>query len=156
MIRKRSGQTSIELLMILPVFMLMLFFVLELGNIAYHTIIAHHAAYEMARVGSMVAVRKPGGMAEKSRIEAKLREQVRLMFSGRPENVSFTIKTEETSKDPQSSGHVNEDLIVTLNYSMYLIFPGTSFILADPPDKRLARRNLQAVVRMPIERPLLN
>lgn len=156
MIRKRGGQTVIELLMILPVFMLMLFLILELGNIAYHTIIAHHAAYEMARVGSMVAVRKPGGATEEYRIESKLKEQVRQMFSEKLVNVTFTTKVETTSLDPQSSGHVNEDLIVNLNYQMKLIFPGTSWIFADPPNKRLGLRMLYASVRMPIERPLRN
>ena len=32
--------------------MLMIFFILEYGNIAYHTIIANHASYEFARIGA--------------------------------------------------------------------------------------------------------
>ena len=34
--KKRGGQVTAELMLILPVFMLMIFFVLEYGNIAYH------------------------------------------------------------------------------------------------------------------------
>jgi len=57
-LRKRGGQVTAELMLILPVFMLMIFFVLEYGNIAYHTLIANHASYEFARIASLVAVKK--------------------------------------------------------------------------------------------------
>ena len=56
--KKRGGQVTAELMLILPVFMLMIFFVLEYGNIAYHMILANHASYEFARIGSLVAVKK--------------------------------------------------------------------------------------------------
>ncbi len=50
MLRNKGGQTVIELIVVLPVFMMIIFVVLELGNIAYHTLIAHHISYERARV----------------------------------------------------------------------------------------------------------
>ena len=46
--RKREGQVTVELVLILPVLMLMVFFILEYGNIAYHTILANHASYVLA------------------------------------------------------------------------------------------------------------
>ncbi|ACC98759.1 hypothetical protein Emin_1209 [Elusimicrobium minutum Pei191] len=141
--------------MILPIFMFMLFLVLELGNIAYHTIIAHHAAYEMARVGGMVGVTRPGAPTDKGRIESKLKEQSALMFAGRQDKITFKVSLDRTSMDPQSTAHPNEDVIVEVYYPVRLVFPGTSFIFADPP-KRLGRRELRATVRMPVERPLLN
>ena len=52
--RERDGQITVELMLILPVLMLMVFFILEYGNIAYHTIIANHASYEFARIGALV------------------------------------------------------------------------------------------------------
>ena len=61
MLRNKGGQTVIELVVVLPVFMMIIFVVLELGNIAYHTLIAHHISYELARVGSMVGVKKHSG-----------------------------------------------------------------------------------------------
>jgi len=133
----------------------MLFAVLELGNIAYHTIIAHHAAYEMARVAGMVGVRTAGGRTDKSRIESKLRDQADLMFAGRPDKITFTTSLETTSVDPQSAGHVNEDVIVNVTYPIRLIFPGTSWLLADPP-KYLGMKYITATVRMPVERALIN
>ena len=57
---KRAGQVTVELLLVLPVFMLLLFFIMELGNLAYQTILVHHCAYELARIGSLVAG-PPGG-----------------------------------------------------------------------------------------------
>jgi len=155
MVRGRGGQTIVELILILPVFMLMLFGVLELGNIAYHTIIAHHAAYEMARVAGMVGVTKIGGATDKGRIDGKLREQVSLMFKDIQDKPVFTTELEVTSVDPQSAGHPNEDVIVRLTYPVHLIFPGTNWLLADRP-KYLGIRKLYVKVRMPVERPLLN
>ncbi|WP_428898240.1 TadE-like protein [Parelusimicrobium proximum] len=152
---KKRGQTVVELLLILPVFMMMLFFILELGNIAYHTIVAHHAAYELARVGGLVAVRKQGGPTDRSRIQQKLKEMQTLMFKNKAAKLTFKVDVERTSKDPQSKTHTNEDVIVTLTYPVKLVFPGTSFIFADNP-KRLGIRKVHAQVRMPIERPLLN
>jgi len=155
MSRGRGGQTLVELLVILPFFMLMLFAVLELGNIAYHTIVAHHAAYEMARVAGMVGVTKMGGATDKSRIDGKLQEQAAQMFAGSPDRISFTTRLETTNVDPQSAGHINEDVIVDVTYPMHLVFPGTSWLLADPP-KYLGIKYLKASVRMPVERPLIN
>ena len=64
MLRNKGGQTVIELVVVLPVFMMIIFVVLELGNIAYHTLIAHHISYELARVGSMVGVKKHSGKTD--------------------------------------------------------------------------------------------
>ncbi|MDR0291871.1 MAG: pilus assembly protein [Elusimicrobium sp.] len=155
MIRGRRGQTIVELLLILPFFMLMLFAVLELGNIAYHTILAHHAAYEMARVAGMVGVTKMGGATDKSRIDSKLREQADMLFAGRNDRLTFATSLETTSYDAQNPTHVNEDVIVEVTYPVRLIFPGTSWLLADQP-KYLGMKYLKASVRMPVERPLIN
>ncbi len=155
-IRGKKGQTVVEVLLVMPVFFLMLFFVMELANIAFHSIISHHAAYEFARIGGLVGVTKQGGKTDKQRIEQKLRQYSQQMFKGR--NMGYTFKTRVvvTSKgDPQTKGHVNEDVEVTVTYPVRLIFPGTSWILADNPKKDGIRR-VYAKVRMPIERPTLN
>jgi len=60
---KRAGQVTVELLLVLPVFMLLLFFIMEMGNLGFHTILAHHCAYEMARVGSLVAGPNAGNIS---------------------------------------------------------------------------------------------
>ena len=57
--RRRSGQVLVEMMLILPFFFLIIFGVMEIGNIAFQTIVAHHAAYEAVRVGSLVAACGP-------------------------------------------------------------------------------------------------
>ena len=52
-IHRRRGQVTVELMLILPVFMLLIFFVLEYGNIAYRTLVLNHASYEFARIASL-------------------------------------------------------------------------------------------------------
>ena len=59
---------------------------------------------------------------------------------------------EKTLPDPQS-GQDNADLIITGSNNVRLIFPFSSLLLAKP--RGSGRRALQAVVRMPIESPLL-
>lgn len=156
MIKKSDGQTVIELLLILPVLMMIIFVILELGNIAYHTIIAHHASYELARVGSMVGVKKPSGGTDSGRVQSKMKEALENMFGFRKaELMQFSAVLKETSTDPQVRAHINEDLIVTLVYRIDLLFPLTSYVFADEP-KRLGIKRIKAAVRMPVERPLIN
>ena len=155
-IRKRDGQTVIELMLILPVFMLIIFVILELGNLAYHTIMAHHVSYELARVGSLVGVKKPSGGTDMMRINTKMKDALRTMLGlSRAQQMQFSAVLQQTSVDPQVKEHVNEDLIVTLVYRVNLIFPMTSYIFADEP-KKYGIKRIKATVRMPVERPLIN
>lgn len=150
-----KGQSSIELLLILPVFMLLIFFILELGNIAYHTILANHTSYELARIGSMVAVRDQGGRADSYVAEYRMKMALEKMFKRTAGSMNVKAVIQPTGRDPQTKGHVNEDLVVTLTYPIRLIFPGTKYVFADEP-KKLGKKKVRAVVRMPIEKPLLN
>lgn len=155
-IRKRDGQTVIELMLILPVFMMIIFVILELGNLAYHTIMAHHVSYELARVGSLVGVKKPSGGTDMMRINTKMKDALRTMLGlTRAQQMQFSAVLQKTSVDPQVKAHVNEDLIVTLVYRVNLIFPMTSYIFADEP-KKYGIKRIRATVRMPVERPLIN
>jgi hypothetical protein len=155
MVRGRGGQTVVELMLILPIFFLLFFFLLELGNIAYQTVVAHHAAYELARVAGMVGVTQQGGATNEMRIRQKLKQMSESMFKERGDRLEYELNLETTSKDPQSKGHSNEDVIVTVIYPVKMIFPMTNIIFADPP-KKLGIRRIRATVRMPVERPLLN
>ena len=80
MYRNKGGQTVIELIVVLPVFMMIIFVLLELGNIAYHTLLAHHISYELARVGSMVGVKKASGQADSTRMQNKMRTALSQMI----------------------------------------------------------------------------
>ena len=153
--KKRGGQVTAELMLILPVFMLMIFFVLEYGNIAYHTVIANHASYEFARIGSLVAVKKPSGQPDRTIITQKINQAKQKVFGIRAGGIGVSIKVETTGVDPMYKKHRHEDLIVTVNYPVHLLFPGTSYVLASEP-RREGIRRIQAVTRMPIEKAYLS
>ena len=155
-IKKRDGQTVIELMLILPVFMMIIFVILEMGNMAYHTIMAHHVSYEMARVGSLVGVRGHSGNTDKSRVDAKMKEALqRIVGLRRAGEMQFVSVLQQTGIDPQNQLHQNQDVVVTLIYRVNLVYPLTSFIFADEP-KKLGIKRIRATVRMPVERPLIN
>ena len=157
MLRNKGGQTVIELIVVLPVFMMIIFVVLELGNIAYHTLIAHHISYELARVGSMVGVKKASGSTDSTRVRSKMRAALSKMLgmADPSKKVKFSSKIVRTSNDPQVKYHRNEDLVVNIVYRVDLAYPLTSYVFASEP-KRLGILWLKASARMPVERPLLN
>lgn len=157
MLKKNGGQTVIELILILPVFMLIIFVILELGNIAYHTILAHHISYELARVSSMVGVKKHSGTTDSTRMRSKMKDALSNMLgmSEPGKKVQFTSKLVRTSNDPQVRKHPNEDVVVSIVYRLDLAFPLTSYIFASEP-KKLGILWIKANARMPVERPLIN
>ena len=149
---KKAGQVTVELMLVLPVFFMMLFFIMEIGNLGFQTILANHCAYELARIGSLVA--GPTGYDEDDRSNEgralrKMQAVSKKMFP--QSNVRVTAKIVETSYDEQAK-RTNEDLIVTLQYPAKLIFPGSSFALADNPKSRRLKY-INVSVRMPIEKP---
>ena len=153
---KKRGQVTVELMLVLPVFFMMLFFIMEIGNLGYQTILANHCTYELARIGSLVA--GPSGydnngknMSDESKALSKMKSASRKMFPNT--NVQIECRTVGTSYDNQA-GRMNEDLIVTMHYPAKLIFPGSSYALADNPRNRRIKF-IHVSVRMPIEKPFL-
>ena len=153
--RKCGGQVTAELMFILPVFMLMIFFVLEYGNIAYHTIIANHASYEFARIGSLVAVKKPSGRPDRTVITQKINQAKQKVFGTKAGGIAVNVKVETTGTDPMYKKHRHEDVVVTVTYPVHLMFPGTSYVLASEPRKEGIRK-IKATARMPIEKAYLS
>lgn len=155
-VSKKTGQVTVELMLVLPVFFLMLFFIMEIGNLGFQTILAHHCAYELARIGSLVA--GPTGydssdsLSDTGRALRKMQSVAKEMFPH--SNVRVEGRTQTTTWDKQAS-RTNEDLIVTLHYPAKLIFPGSSHVFADRP-KEHRIKNLTVTVRMPIEKPFLD
>lgn len=152
---KRAGQVTIELLLVLPVFMLLLFFIMEMGNMGFQTILAHHCAYELARIGSLVAgptgAQTGGG---DSLAVMKMKNVLGQMFPSSPGvMVEGYSKNNDIPPDPQS-GQQSRDWIVTLHYPAKLIFPGSSTFLSDPPKGKRVKM-IKVMVRMPIEQPYL-
>ena len=140
------------MLLILPVFFLMLFCIMEVGNIAFQTILINHCTYELARIGSLVAGPTQGtsSVSNVGRAKTKMQATLQQMFPGG--NVSMQAYSEVTLKDPPLYAHANEDLTVTVTYKAKLIFPGSSVVLATPNMK--GYRQIIATVRMPIEKPV--
>ena len=153
--RGKRGQVTVELLLILPVFLLMIFFVLEYGNIAYRTLVLNHASYEFARIAALVGVDKPSGIANRTRMQQKIDHAKRKVFGREAERLSIQLKVETTGVDPMYKKHRHQDVIVTVTYPLKLIFPGTSFILANEP-KREGIRRIRATARMPVEKAYLS
>ncbi len=157
---RRRGQVTVELLLVLPVFMLMLFLIMELGNLAFQTILAHHSTYELARIGSLVAGPRGGELSnncDKGKAEIKMREVLCDMFTN-CNNMSVTAECVWTGRDRQVQDtglrHDNHDLQVTLLYPARLVFPGANYILSDPPRQKHSKE-IKVVLRMPVEKPFL-
>lgn len=149
----RAGQVTIELLLVLPVFMLLLFFIMEMGNMGFQTILAHHCAYELARIGSLVAGPhggNAGASSDSGKANQRMKSALQKMFPQTP-GVRVEGRIVQTLYDKQSL-ETNEDLLVTLYYPAKLIFPGSSVALADHP-KGLRIKRIVVKVRMPVEKP---
>ena len=149
--KRREGQVTVELMLILPVLMLMIFFILEYGNIAYHTIIANHASYEFARIGALVGASKPSGPANTGTMMSKINAAKTKVFGADAQRISVSVKVQNTGVDPMYKKHRHEDVVVTVVYPVQLAFPGTSWLLASEPKSRGIRK-ITAVTRMPVEK----
>jgi len=153
--RRKGGQVTVELMLILPVFLLLVFFVLEYGNLAYRTIVINHASYEFARIAALVGAPQPSGRSNRTIMEQKINQAKRKVFGSDAERVAVQVKVETTGVDPMYKKHRHEDVIVTVTFPVKLLFPGTSFVLADNP-KREGVRKLRAATRMPVEKAYLS
>jgi hypothetical protein len=134
----------VEMLLILPVFLGIVFTIMEMGYIAFQMIVLNHATYEVARIGAMTQCRPDGSMIGSC---DRLRGVMRRILS--TADVSCSVR--ETLKDEQAQ-IMNYDLVVTGANSVKLIFPISSLMLSEP--KGSGHRLLTATVRMPIEQPL--
>jgi len=166
---KKGGQVTVELLLVLPVFMIILFFIMEIGNIAFNTILANHCAYELARIGALIAGPTGKTMASytsassnSSTVQRAFKDVIKQMFP-RSTSITATHSIVQTLYDPQAKRY-NEDIIVTLTYPAKLVFPVSNRVFADRcsgrkgtdaykcnPNERV--RTITAVVRMPVEAP---
>lgn len=139
---RASGQVVVEMLLILPVFLSMVFLIMETGNISFRLIVLNHATYEVARIGGMTWSNPAMGN------NARMNEMMRRILP----KAEVDCRPEQTLFDDQA-GQMNSDLRCTGKEDVKLIFPMSSIILAKPAGS--GARALTATVRMPIERPLL-
>ncbi|MEK7389854.1 MAG: TadE family protein [Elusimicrobiota bacterium] len=137
----QSGQVIVEMLLILPVFLTIVFTIMEIGYVSFRLILLNHATYEVARIGGMTWTPPPGHGC------GKMNEFMKQILP----TASVSCATDKTLQDPQA-GQDNYDLILTGSESVKLVFPISSVILAKP--RRTGERLITATVRMPIETPL--
>lgn len=137
---RRSGQVVVEMLLILPVFLTIVFTIMEIGYVSFRLIVLNHATYEVARIGGMTWFSPAGGPSKAGTV----------MHQILPEAM-INCFPDKTMRDPQADQD-NFDLVCTGQESVKLIFPISSIILAKP--KGTGMRLLTATVRMPIEQAL--
>jgi hypothetical protein len=137
---RRAGQVVVEMLLILPVFLGIVFTIMEIGYVSFSLIVLNHATYEVARVGGMTWLMPSGGASKLSSLMTQIRP-----------NATVSCAPDQTLIDPQAQLQ-NMDLVCTGTESIRLIFPISNIILAKPAGT--GKRTIVATVRMPIEQPL--
>ena len=140
-----SGQVMVETLLILPVFLTIVFTIMEMGYVAFWVIVLNHATFECARVGAMTAAGQRGSVGNPS-------GAMQALLSQHIHGATLTSTLIPTLADPQAGGLQNEDLRVTATYNVPLVFPLSSLILSNVSGQNV--RQIQAVVDMPVEIPI--
>ena len=92
----------VEMLLILPVFLTIVFSIMEIGYLSFQLILLNHATYEVARIGGMTWTAPPGHDC------GKLNEFMKQILPA----ASVSCAADKTLQDPQA-GQDNFDLIVT-------------------------------------------
>lgn len=133
----------------LPIFLLGVFTIMEIGHLAFRTILLHHAAYEVARIGSLTAypVSVTSCMGPRVRT-SEMRQTLKRIL---PRARMSVRGPRPTLSDPQDHCQ-NWDLVVVVTDDVPMIFPMTGLILGNARGRQA--RRVQAAVPMPIERPL--
>ncbi|MBI3505118.1 MAG: pilus assembly protein [Proteobacteria bacterium] len=140
----------VEVVLILPVFLYLVFSIMEIGHLAFRSILIHHAAYEVARIGSLTTT--PVGQACKPGFHPALNiNKMRQVALRILPTARMTATPVPTLFDPQADC-MNHDVVVQLTQDVPLVFPMTGLIFGTPRGNR--QRRMNAAVRMPIERPL--
>lgn len=152
---KRRGQVVVEIILVLPVFLMVIFMIMELGHLAFQTIVLHHATYEVARIGGLMAAPKEG---EYKPNLPRAREMMRGALKRMLKNATLRDPAVDATLIDRQTQQQNYDLVVTVDYPVPLIFPLTNVALENkgPIKKKFGGANVrwvQAQVRMPIQQP---
>jgi hypothetical protein len=128
------------MLLILPIFLGIVFTIMEIGYVSFQLILLNHATYEVARIGGMTWFTSTGGNAGMNEVMKRILPAATVQCVPEP-----------TLMDRQAEQQ-NYDLVCTSQEAVKLVFPISSIILAKP--RGSGTRLLLATVRMPIEQPL--
>lgn len=150
----RLGQVVVEMLLILPVFLTIVFTIMEMGYLAFWVIVLNHATYECARVGALLSTPPDGG--DPRNVDRQMNEVMAQFMGGLGARV--TSRTPETVLDRQADV-TNHDLVVTGIYDVQFVFPISSLLMSSPllcpGGPGGGRCTIRTTVRMPIERPIM-
>lgn len=141
------------MLLILPVFLTIVFSIMEMGNIAFWVIMLNHATYECARIGAMRAWPKNGGGSPNDMTGMMDGIMKTIIVNGRIASGSSV----QTKTDPQS-GNDNYDLVVIGKMDVQMLFPISSILFSSPfacpQGPGGGKCTMTVSMRMPVEQPL--
>jgi Flp pilus assembly protein TadG len=140
----------VEVILILPIFLWLVFVIMEIGFLAFQTLLLHHAAYEAARIASLTAKSTPSASCSVPALTNDYQKAL-AMFKAPSPAAAHVYGPIQTLLDPQE-GCMNYDVAVEVTRVVPMVFPMTGIVLGNVPGNRA--RLLKATVRMPIERPL--
>lgn len=151
----KKAQVTVELLLVLPIFFLLVFLIMEIGLIGHKIIVVNHAAYEIARIASLTSS-PPGVPSSPSiNVDCSRLEGIKCAIFGYSECAKVQMVcpiTVPTTWDRQARLQ-NYDVVITLKYPVKLIFPFSNYLLADHPKSNHVKW-ITVSVRMPIEQPI--
>ncbi|MBI4370073.1 MAG: pilus assembly protein [Elusimicrobia bacterium] len=159
-----GGQALVEVALIFPIFLIVVFGVMQMGHIATMTLVVNHAAFEVARIGAIASEGIASGdevsCSQASINKRKMLSVARGIFDRWPGRLvePLDVQKVKTLNDPEVD-RPNCDITLTLRYKMPLIFPFVNVMLARPPyggyDPEVGMfRLIVGESRMPLEVPI--
>lgn len=156
---KKAGQTTVEMLLVLPVFLMLVFLVMELGMYCYQIILVNHGMFEAARVASLKAGNEG---SDKNECNASVAESaavvvLRSMFGSGASGGMIVVSDpppEVTCVPVGMDGQNNTnmyDIELKVTFKLKLFFPFTTFAYGGDDNNR---KEYSASLRMPVEQPV--
>jgi hypothetical protein len=153
---RRKGQVVVEMMLILPVFLTIVFTIMEMGNLAFQVIVLNHATYEVARIAGMTRMPKDPYSAPRNDC-SDLKDLMNDIIKTATVDCFLTPTLADTQPSPAV---MNQDVVVTGTYAVPFVFPLSSMLMSSkllcPKGPGNGRCFVSARVRMPVERPLQN
>ncbi|MDD4004073.1 MAG: pilus assembly protein [Elusimicrobiaceae bacterium] len=151
-----KGQATVELLLVLPVFLMVIFLIMELGMLCYQMLLVNHAMYEVARICALSA--GPKDARNGRRCDEKTGKANQLfgqMFGTSADGIiQFQQVTAICEPDGQQDGQNDveyQDMVVEAKFKLKLFFPLTCHALGDCGHMT---KDFDARLKMPVEYPV--
>ncbi len=149
--RRHPAQVLVEMLLVLPVFLTIVFTIMEMGYMSFQMILLNHATYEVARIGAMTQVTSLGTvMSDCGRLVPLMKRIL--------QSASVSCSVDYHSFQDTQAQITNADLVVTGSNPIKFVFPLSSILMSSKPlcpkGPGGGSCTIWATVRMPIERPL--